>query len=280
MENIRQALERARSVPEGARQPLGGLGPSPNRVDPRLGVEPFINGGVQQSPGQVIALDRRHLESNRIIAHDEMDVRSKSFDMLRTQVLQSMDQRSWKILGITSPSPNCGKTLTAINLAMSIARQPERVAMLADLDLQKPQVANCLGVPCKTGLLSVLRGQANLSSALVRADAGACQITVLPIEASAPDSSAWVTSRAMSALLQEMKKDYRSHTIILDLPPMLSSDDVIALLPQIDCVLLVAAIGATTVAEIDECNRHLQSAQVVRIVLNKVPQSKAGYYPY
>ena len=67
-------------------------------------------------------------------------------------------------------------------------------------------------------------------------------------------------------------------TVIVDLPPVLCSDDVIAILPQIDCVLLVAAAGATTKSEIEECNRHLQSAEVVRLVLNKVPDEAARYY--
>ena len=54
--------------------------------------------------------------------------RSKAFDMLRTQVLQAMDQHQWQLLAITSPTPGCGKTLTAINLALSIARQADRSA--------------------------------------------------------------------------------------------------------------------------------------------------------
>jgi hypothetical protein len=59
---------------------------------------------------------------------------------------------------------------------------------------------------------------------------------------------------------------------------MLVSDDVIALLPQIDCALLVAAVGSTTVPEIEECGRHLQATNLVRIVVNKVPETKKMYY--
>ena len=69
-----------------------------------------------------------------------------------------------------------------------------------------------------------------------------------------------------------------SHTVILDMPPMLVSDEVITLLPRIDCVLLVAAVGTTTPAEIAECNRHLQAAEVVRLVVNKVPGTGNRYY--
>ena len=76
----------------------------------------------------------------------------------------------------------------------------------------------------------------------------------------------------MSGVLQKIKQDYQSSIIIVDLPPLLSSDDVLAFLPRLDCVLLVTAVGTTTIAEIKESSNHLQSTELVRIVLNKVPR--------
>jgi protein-tyrosine kinase len=81
----------------------------------------------------------------------------------------------------------------------------------------------------------------------------------------------------MSSLLQTIKRDFKSYTVILDMPPMLTGDDVIALLPQLDCVLLVAAVGTSTLSELKQCSKHLQSAEVVRVVLNKTPDSTVGY---
>jgi Mrp family chromosome partitioning ATPase len=275
MENIRQALERARGLSVEAPE-LKDHSPShPARLPlaSNIGVDDPVDARIQE-----IVLNEEYLETKRIIAHDDKDPRSRSFDMLRTQVLQSMDQKTWKILGITSPTPGCGKTVTAVNLAFSIARQPERSVLLVDLDLQKPQVAASIGVNRDSGVVGVLEGRTSLSSAIIQARAGNHRITVLPAENSTSGSSALVTSRAMGTLLQEIKRDYRSRTVILDLPPMLSSDDVIAILPQLDCMLLVAAIGKSTVSEIEECNNHLQSAEVIRIVLNKVPDWGAKYY--
>ena len=84
----------------------------------------------------------------------------------------------------------------------------------------------------------------------------------------------------MAAMLGVIRSEYHSQTIILDLPPILSGDDVIAILPQIDCVLFVAAVGTTTVSQIKECNKHLKSAEIVRMVLNKVPETSANYHHY
>ena len=178
--------------------------------------------------------------------------------MLRTQVLQSMDLKSWQLLAVTSPTPACGKTLTSINLALSIARQPERSVLLVDMDIEKPQVANYLGLKCETGLLSVLGGRVPLQNALVQASVGGYQLTVLPCESSAAHSSEYMASRAMSTLLHELKNEDRSRIIIFDMPPVLAGDSVISILPQIDCVLFVAAVGTTTASEIKECNKHFR----------------------
>ena len=82
----------------------------------------------------------------------------------------------------------------------------------------------------------------------------------------------------MSKLLQDLRRDYQ--IIVLDLPPMLPSDDVIALAPQIDCVLLIAAIRHSKVSEVEECIRHLQPSQLLRVVVNKATEANAQYNYY
>jgi protein-tyrosine kinase len=230
------------------------------------------------APIRPIELNAARLESRRIISYDVADQRSKSFDVLRTQVLQEMDRKHWQVLAVTSPTAGCGKTLTAINLAISIARQPERAALLVDMDLRKPQVTRRLGIDCENGLVGVLEGQASLTAAMVRAQIGRHEVLVLPAEITPADSSEWMASRAMREVLQAIKRDFRPWTVILDLPPMLLGDDVLAILPLVDCALLVTAVGTTTVSEVEECNRYLQSTNVVRVVVNKVPDWNNRYY--
>ena len=259
MESIRQAVERVRS--------RSGAG-SVERSRTHSGAQ------IEET-----VLDGAHLQSKRIISHDIADRRSRSFDMLRTQVLQSMDLKGWRTLAVTSPTPACGKTLTALNLALSIARQPERSVLLVDLDFRKPQVAACLGLTCDNGVLSVLEGRTMLSDAIIPVHLGNLRFMVLPT-ATTIASSELISSRAMAAMLGVIRSEYHAQTIILDLPPILSGDDVIAILPQIDCVLLVVAVGTTTVSQIKECNKHLQSSEVVRVVLNKLPETSVNYHHY
>jgi capsular exopolysaccharide synthesis family protein len=198
--------------------------------------------------------------------------------MLRTQVLQTMTMKSWQILGVTSATPGCGKSTVAVNLALSIARQPGRSVLLIDMDLQKPQIAKLLGIKCKWGIGSVLEGKVDLSNALVQARINDEKILVLPCRSARLNSSAWMASQEMAALVQQIKRDFRAWTVIVDFPPILMSDDVITILSQLDCMLFVAAAGATTVEEIKECTKHLESTSIVRVVLNKSSGEAAPYY--
>ncbi len=269
MEHIREAIEFAKQGQIVSPQPPGfdsTAQPHPANVSP-IGIED-------------VRLNAVHLEDNRIVAHDIADDRTKSIDMLRTQVLQSMNLNSWHFLGVTSPMPGCGKSVVSINLALSIARLSERSVLLVDLDFQKPQVAKYLGLKRDRGILGVLEGRTKLMAATKRVSIYNYQLFALPCEASTPRSSEFMSSRAIVSTMQEIKREFRSSTIIFDLPPILPSDEVLSILPSIDCVLMVAAAGNSTVPQIKECCKYLEATPVVRFVLNKASETVAPYYGY
>jgi protein-tyrosine kinase len=270
MEYIRQAIERAKERPN--RQSGAGLESPRARAN-----QSFVAARPQQS--REVELDSAYLQSRRIVAFDGQDFRARSFDMLRTGVLRSMDLEEWKTVAVTSPTPNCGKTLTAINLALSMARQPERQVFLADLDLRKPRVADCLGLECREGVLGVLEGRIAMGSAVIRARIGASNLDILPTS-STSNSSDLVSSNEMKMMLQDIAGGERSRIVILDLPPLLTGHDAVSILPQVDCILLVAAVGISKVSEIKECDKYLQDTRVVRFVLNKTPDSDTAYGAY
>ena len=277
MEHIEQAVQRAKGSGPADTQPQAQTRSALQQpqIRPNAGTK-----DIAQSWGKEAVLVGAHLKSNRLVSYDIADVRSKSFDILRTQVLQSMDRESWQILGVTSPTPGCGKSVIAANLALSISRQPERSVLLVDMDLQKPQIANYLGLKCDQGLVSVLEGRINLSNSLIQARIRNQKFLVLPCETPSQNSSEWMASRSMGTILQEIRRDFRAWTVILDLPPILTSDDVISILPQIDCVLFVAGIGSSTAAEIKECNKYLELTRIVQVVANKAPDTATAYYHY
>jgi Mrp family chromosome partitioning ATPase len=218
------------------------------------------------------------LEEMRMVAHDPADRRSRCFDLLRTQVLQAMETNGWRILAITSPTAGCGKTFTAMNLALSVARQPGSSVLLVDMDLKKPQVAQRLGIQPTTGLRALLEDRSSVYDAITRISVAGLTFGVLPCERVSSRSSDWLSSAAMTSAFQQLRADGDYKVIILDLPPLLASDDVISVLPQVDAVVLVAAVGATRTAELKECANYLSSTPVLRVALNKVPDVPLDRY--
>src|SRR5579871_129999 len=249
MEHIRQAVERAKEHP---------IQPSSDSLEaPRARAgQGFTANRHRWEPTRELELDSAQLRTQRIFAFDGQDFHSRSFDLLRTEVLRSMDLKGWKTVAVTSPTPNCGKTLTAINLALSMARQPQRQVFLADLDLRKPRVADSLGLECRDGALGVLEGRITTGSATIRARVGASNLEILPTSPTT-NSSDLVGSDEMKRLLQEIAAD-GSRIVILDLPPLLTGHDAVSILPEVDCVLLVAAVGTSKVSEIEECKKYLE----------------------
>jgi protein-tyrosine kinase len=270
MEHIRQAVERARnSGPAGQQSRLLGADQiQVLRMPPgRAGAEDDVE------LGRCMPLDAKHLEANRIIAHDDGDSRSRSFHILRTQVVQEMGAKAWQFLAVTSPTSKCGRTTTAINLALSVARQPGRSVLLVDLNLSKPRIANRLGLRCDRGLAGTLAGRTTLSEAIIPVAVDKYRLLVLPSEAAISNSSEWLASRAMSSVLHELRTSYRSSMVIFDLPPMLPSDDAISVLPHMDCAVFVAAIGVSTLSQVKACDELLRSTTVVRIIVGKTRET-------
>ena len=265
MDSIRQAIELARGEVAAQRASFSGMPAGLNAHDAEIAE---------------LRLNPTHLEATRIVAHNGSSPHGRYFDMLRTQVLQEFDRNSWQFLAVTSPTAGCGKTVTASNLALSIARLPERSVLLVDFDLQKPKVAEYLGLKRRQGVLSVLEGTATLPETVVRASIGRTHMLVLPGEACQHGASEWMASQTMSSLLQAIRTEFRSRIVIFDLPPVLIGDDVLSILPQMDATLFVAAVGSTSVAQIKECKKHLKGTPVVRIVVNKATEPTESYYAY
>jgi protein-tyrosine kinase len=270
VDSIKQAVELARAAeiaPRPATRPSSGFSESSlsNSLDAQI---------------RDVRLNAAHLERSRVVAHGSSSEHGRYYDMLRTQVLQEMDKKSWQFLAVTSPTAGCGKSVTACNLAMSIARLPERSVLLVDLDLRKPMVANYLGIESTGGVLSVLEGRASLQAAVLQASIGPNNFMVLPGTVSTQGSSEWMASQTMGTLLQTVKREFRSRIVIFDLPPMLLGDDVISILPRMDAALLVAGVGSTSVSDIKECQKHLQRTPVVRVVVNKATETAGSYYGY
>lgn len=283
MERIKLAIEKARA--EGAQNaqsavihlPDSGSREPQTDVAPPVAPAPAKPAAVHRSRTTVVAPDPAHWERNRVVAHQKIHPASWAFDVLRTQVLQKMDENGWRTLAVTSPGTESGKTLVSVNLALSIAQQPQHTALLVDFDLRRPSVARVLGLNQPVSLNEVLTGDADVSQALV--SPGVERLVVLPTNRPMTHTSEFLSSARASNLIGELRQRYDDRIVVFDLPPVLAADDVMAVLPHIDCVLMIVGSGVSAKAEIDEAMSRVARANLLGVVLNKdTAPAQLDYY--
>lgn len=271
MERIKQAIEKAKQSTENHDNRTSALSGGAVPSTPTFDV-----GVISYEMTRVVELNRKHLEKHRIVALNKSDLNSLSFDLLRTQVLQKMDDNGWRTLAIVSPVPECGKTVVAINLAMSIAHHTQKTAMLVDFDLRKPKVGEYLGITTDTSFNEVLEGKAQISEAMV--NPGIPQLVVIPVARSVKKSAEIMASDKVKGIITDLRDRYKDRVVIFDLPPLLNVDDAIALLPQIDCALMVVGNGMVTKHEMEESLHHLHATHLLGVILNKAEVQQRRYY--
>lgn len=273
MEKIKDALEKAK-IQQGGQ--VSGFATKQSKPASNLPTSNDALASIVYSDTAVVKLDPAILENSRIVAHNKHDPASWIFDSLRTQVLQKMEENNWRTIAIVSPTPESGKSVVAINLAISIAQQPQKTAMLVDFDLRKPRVAQYLGIKREKSINNFLAGNAQLSEIIV--NPGIPRLTIVPTNKPVIQSSETLSSSNIKNLIIEMKDKYDSRVVIFDLPPLLNTDDAMVLLPQVDCVLLVVGNGQNTESEIAEAMRLLSKTNILGVVVNRAEVEARAYY--
>jgi len=219
------------------------------------------------------------MDRNRIVTFDQKDDAHVPFDMMRTRVLASCRQNNWTTIGITSPTAGCGKTVTAINLAFSFARQKDNKTVLMDVDLRRPRVGENLGIATNHSMGQFLSGgEAVEDHFLVYGDTLALGSNKRRSLHSAEILQDAKATDAMDVLRNTLQPDI----VLVDLPPMMATDDVMAFLPNLDAVLIIVAAGTSHMREVDECERELsERTNVMGVVLNKCQYIPDSYgYKY
>jgi Mrp family chromosome partitioning ATPase len=254
-------------------------------VDPRVAVAD--DGTAADESGTVanyldmtrirqVRLSTKHLAEQRVIT-DGVSAASAAYKMLRTRVLQRMRRNGWKSLAITGTCPNEGKSLTAINLSIALARDHETSVVLTDLDLRKPSLHRHLGVQPDYSIHDFLRGAAPLHKVAVRP--GIDRLGVILNDRPVRDSSELLSSPAIGSLVDTVQSG-PDRIAIFDLPPVLASDDMLAFCPYVDAVLLVVAPGTTRRSDMSAALDLIEDMDLVGIVLNGSSEDVAPYYYY
>jgi len=224
--------------------------------------------GVSQIlASHVVSLDNEQLREQRVIAASDQDERVESYRQLRTQLLKTMRDNQWTTLAITSPNEGAGKTLTAVNLAISLSMAANTTVLLVDLDLKTPTVHEKLNLHPEKGLVDFLEGQADLEEILF--DPGLSRLTVLTGRPAGKNSSELLASQNMQELLRDLYEQNEANITIFDLPATLRNDDAILFTPYTDATLVVVEDGVTTEDQLQHSMQLLDKANIIGTILNK-----------
>jgi capsular exopolysaccharide synthesis family protein len=222
---------------------------------------------IGSSQTRKIPVPQSVLRQNRVLTPDADPAVIRAYKILRTRVLQRMNQNGWTTLGITSPSSNNGKTLTAVNLSISLAKKLDYTVLLIDVDFQQPSLHTYFGLKPEYGLSDHLSGKVKFGELLI--NPGIERLVILPERGVKETSSELLSSTRMERLIDEVKSRYPSRLVIFDLPPVLVGDDVLAFSGLVDATLLVVEEGRSTDEEVRQAMEQLESANFMGAVLNK-----------
>lgn len=225
----------------------------------------------------LIKADKQLFEQEHILAPGAGGAMGNPYKILRTQVLLKLEQLGTNTLAVLSSHAGAGKTLTAINLAIAIAAEKGRTALLVDLDLQNPCVAKRFGFVPKLGVEDCIRSSQPVHEALVKIS-GYDRLTLLPAKNRVENSSELLTDEVAGKLVQELKTRYSNRIIIFDLPPVLEADDALAFSRHIGAGLFVAREAKTLRSDVLRTIELMNDLKFVGTALNGTREKIKTYY--
>ncbi len=187
--------------------------------------------------------------------------------------------KNGNLIMVTSSLPGEGKSFCAINLAISMAMEMDRTVLLIDADVAKPRVPEYLGIHADKGLLDVLQDKhLKLSDVLIKTDIA--KLTVLPAGRTYKRATELLASAAMTRLIEDIGNRYPDRIILFDSPPLLATSESSVLATHMGQIVMVVEAEKTSQEAVREALSHIQSCEVVGMLLNKTTPSPGTDYYY
>jgi len=189
---------------------------------------------------------------------------AEQYRAIRAKLSQREENGALRMLAVTSPGGHDGKSITAANLALTMAQEVQRNVVLVDADLRAPSVHTLFAIDRGPGLGDVLSGDAALDDALVHLPE--LGLMLLPAGTTPDYPTELLGSTGMRQILDELNT--RFDRVVLDLPSVLPLADVRTVAPFVDGVLMVVRAGVTQRPLLDQALATFEDNKVVGVVLN------------
>lgn len=255
---LRKALDKAKEERGEYKEVIGALAPRPQDGD-WSAPDYSRSTEVRVSPEQLVR--------NRCVCINPEAPELDAYKVLRTQIQQRAKENGWKTMMITSAVQGEGKTLTAVNLALTFAKEFNQTVLLVDGDLKQQMIHTMLGFASKRGLVDYLVDNQPLEDLIIWP--GIDKLTFISGGKKIPESTELLASPKMRSLVEEMKSRYADRFIIFDVPPLLDRADALAFAPLVDCILMVVQSGKTSIHDVQKAVELIPKEKFLGFVLNR-----------
>ena len=274
MSRIEQALEKAANLRKSS-----GAGAAAKEGEGKASVQPIR---LHTPPpllegGELLARIENPLLTTLCDPHSPI---SEEYRKLKSVVSAYAQQGEFKnVIMVTSSVSSEGKSITSLNLAITLAQEFDHTVLLIDADLRKPSLQEYLGIKPAKGLSDYLKGEAALTGLLLKTGIG--RLTLLPAGTPLRNPVELFSSQKMRDFITEIKNRYHDRFIIIDTPPLLPFAEARSLGALVDGVLFVIREGQVTPDNILESINTLDSSKLIGAVYNEATQASLdGHYHY
>ncbi len=199
----------------------------------------------------------------------------EQFRQLAAVLHQCQSTHGTRVLMITSADPSEGKSLTAVNLALTLSESYKSRVMLVDGDLRRPSLHEITNVPNSVGLGETLTSRGTQKLPLFRLSD---RLTLIPAGRPDPNPMSALTSPRMRKILDEAVHLF--DWVLIDAPPLGPVADANLLAPMTDGALLVVRAGQTPYGAVRKAVEALGRDRILGVVLNGVDRKSAQYRRY
>ncbi|MDA8413292.1 MAG: XrtA-associated tyrosine autokinase [Desulfobacteraceae bacterium] len=192
---------------------------------------------------------------------------SEQYRKLKSSLVRlTNEDRFRNMLMVTSAMAGEGKSLTAANLAISMAQEYDLTVLLIDADLRRPSIHGYLGFEQGIGLSDCLQDNIDIGEAIVKTDISKLSLISAGREVAKPLEL--FASNRMQEMMAEIKHRYKDRYVIIDTPPLLPFAETRSLAQMVDGIVLVIHEGVTARENVAEAQEILKGCPILGVVLN------------
>jgi capsular exopolysaccharide synthesis family protein len=232
---------------------------------------------AQPQPDSQVTLEHLSASDKLVVGSGVNSGTVEQFRRLAAQLYLAQAERGIRAVMIASALPGEGKTLTAVNLALTLSESYERDVLLVDGDLRRPSAHHVFEVPNVSGLNDGVRSETERKVPLIRISE---HLTLLTAGRPEADPMGVLTSERMRRVLDEAREKF--DWVIIDTPPLALLTDAHLLASLVDAAVLVVQAAKTPAAAIKRVMEVIGRDRIAGVVLNRVQdgQVQTEYGPY